>query len=147
MKTNFLAGFLILMIHCSVGTLQAQDNQAVKIPEKYLGSFTDDYGIEYTVSDSLFTLRPNDNYHIISWDAEHQFIIARNDAKNISKPGLYTRIDYMDFEGMEPFGWGFCLTSYDEKSAEGALKHKAADRVNPRKGCNGYPFSRMKRMD
>jgi hypothetical protein len=48
---------------------------------------------------------------------------------------------------MAPFLWGFCLTTYDAKTIEEAQTKAKADRANPRKGCNGYPFSRMKRTD
>ncbi|HTD94098.1 MAG TPA: hypothetical protein VK644_09810 [Chitinophagaceae bacterium] len=48
---------------------------------------------------------------------------------------------------MAPFEWGFCLTVYNAKSDSLATQATPADRNHPRKGCNGYPFSRMKRAE
>lgn len=117
------------------------------IPVMLKGKFTDDYGIRYMVTDTVWTQLPNVTYHIISWNLEEEYLLARNDANNPSEPGLYTRIDFMRFSNMEPFLWGFCLTTYDARSVEEAEKKAKADRANPKKGCNGYPFSRMKRVD
>jgi hypothetical protein len=117
------------------------------IPSHLLGHFMDDYGIRYTVTDSMWTQHPNAKYHIIKWNTKEQYLIARNDMKNPSEAGLFTRIDYMSFTNMEPFRWGFCLTKYNAASDSLAEAAAAADRQNPRKGCNNYPFSRMKRVE
>jgi hypothetical protein len=53
----------------------------------------------------------------------------------------------MDFSNMEPFRWGFCFTVYDANTDSLAEVTAHADRQNPKKGCNGFPFSRMKRTD
>lgn len=107
----------------------------------------DDYGIQFTITDSLWTQHPNVKYHIISWDTTAQYLLARNDMKNPSDTGLFTRIDYTPLLKMEPFNWGFCLTVYKAKTIEEARSAASADRLNPKKGCNGYPFSRMKRVE
>jgi hypothetical protein len=52
----------------------------------------------------------------------------------------------MRFSGMEPYTWGYCFTVYNAVDTMTALQKAAADRNNPKKGCNGYPFSRMKRI-
>ena len=117
------------------------------IPTLLKGKFMDDYGIQFTINDSVWTQHPNVNYHIISWDTTAQFILAKNDNNNPGDPGLFTRIDYMLLPGMEPFNWGFCLTVYKAKTIEEAQSAISADRLNPKKGCNGYPFSRMKRTE
>jgi len=117
------------------------------VPSMLYGNFMDDYGIRYQVTDTVWTQLPNVKYHIISWNIAGQYLLARNDDKNPSESGLYSRIDYMSFSNMAPFLWGFCLTTYNAKSIEEARTKAKADRENPRKGCNGYPFSRMKRVD
>ncbi len=86
-------------------------------------------------------------YHILKWNTKDQYIIARNDAANPSEAGLYTRIDYMYFADMKPWRWGFCLTVYNAKSTTLAETTAKADRQNPKKGCNGFPFSRMKKEE
>ena len=118
--------------------------ESTSIPQFIKGKFIDDYGIQYTISDSLWIQHPNAKYHIIRYSEKEQYLIARNDDKNSSDPGLYSRIDLMPFEGMEPWKWGFCLSVYNAKSDSAAENGYKADKSNPRKGCNGFPFSRMK---
>lgn len=117
------------------------------IPQNIKGNFKDDYDIAYTINDSVWIQHPNVKYHLISYDSKGKYFIAGNDAKNPSEAGLYTRIDITHFENMEPFRWGFCLTKYNAKTIEEAMAAASADRANPRKGCGGYPFSRMKRTE
>jgi len=117
------------------------------IPSLLLGNFTDDYGIRYTITDSLWIQYPDARYHILKWNLQEQYIIARNDDKNPDDKGLFTRIDYMPFENMGPYVWGFCLAVYNAKSDSIAESTGHADRRNPKKGCGGFPFSRMKRNE
>ncbi|MBC7873157.1 MAG: hypothetical protein H7Y01_04125 [Ferruginibacter sp.] len=114
------------------------------IPATFLGNFKDDYGISYTIDRQTWVQRPNIRYQLLKYDKEGQYFIARNDKSNPGEPGLYTRIDVTDFSNMEPWLWGFCLTEYKAKSFEEAAAKQSADRNNPKKGCGGYPFSRMK---
>jgi hypothetical protein len=138
---------LLCMLAAGTGTYAHSTRLTDTIPSMIKGNFTDDYGIRYTVNDSLWAQLPDVQYHIISFNATEQYFLLRNDEKNPGEPGLYTRIDYMSFSNMAPFLWGFCLTTYNAKTIEEAETKAKADRVNPRKGCNGYPFSRMKRTD
>lgn len=115
------------------------------IPILLSGNFTDDYDIQYSISDSVWVQFPNTKYHIIAVDSSAQYILAKNDANNPGDVGLYTRIDYMYFKNMKPYNWGFCLTVYNAKTLEEAKNKAASDRNNPMKGCNGFPFSRMKK--
>lgn len=118
------------------------------IPAILPASFSDDYGIQYSISDSLWLQHPSSRYSILRWNKEQQYIIAKNGAQNKSDAGLYTRIDYMKFTGMEPYTWGFCLSVYNAVSDSIAeFGPHTTDRTNPRKGCNGFPFSRMKKME
>src|SRR5260221_7118467 len=103
------------------------------IPSSVIGNFTDDYGIRYNITDSLWIQYPDARYHIIKWNLQEQYIIARNDDKNPEDKGLVTRIDYMLFKNMEPYGWGFCLTVYNAKSDSLAEVTGHADRQNPKK--------------
>jgi hypothetical protein len=115
------------------------------LPHHLKGDFMDDYGIRYSISDRVWMQHPNIKYHIIRCNTTEQYLIARNDHKNPSEAGLYTRIDYMSFTGMAPYLWGFCLTVYNAKTDSLAETTAQADRKNPKKGCNGFPFSRMKK--
>lgn len=78
------------------------------------------------------------------YNKQGNYLIAKNDAANPSDGNLFTRIDIMYFENMQPWQWGYCLTAYKAASIQDAINTAAADRANPMKGCNGYPFSRMK---
>ena len=124
----------------------AQDSKP-KVPKFTLGNFTDDYGITYAINDTLWVQNGYAKYHIIKWNSEQQYLVARNDSTNKTDPNKYTRIDYMTFTEMEPYKWGFCLTIYNAETDEIAEKTAYADRQNPKKGCNGYPFSRMKKIE
>lgn len=139
----------IILLGCSYRThaVDAITFPADTVPADLKGKFTDDYGIRYEISDSLWTQLPKIRYHILQWNVKDQFIIARNDAANPSDTGLYTRIDYMRFENMEPWRWGFCLTVYNARATTVAETTAPADRQNPGKGCNGFPFSRMKKEE
>lgn len=111
----------------------------------FVGDFTDDYGIKYTINDSVWLQYPNTKYQIIHWDKKQKCIIARNADSNPTDAGLYSRIDYMEFKNMQPFTWGFCYTIYNAESEISAWQTIAADSHNPKKGCNGFPYSRMKK--
>jgi hypothetical protein len=118
------------------------------IPVALPANFTDDYGIKYSISDTLWYQLPSAKYHIIRWNLKEQYVIAKNGLGNPSDGGLYTRIDYMQFKNMEPFLWGFCLSNFNAQSDSLAeFSPTKTDRLNPRKGCNGYPFSRMKKIE
>ena len=160
MKNLLVLFFLLSKQFCALG--QADDfsiidsirNEHSKkmivrdtIPSFIKGNFMDDYGIRYVINDTLWIQKPNIKYHIISCNVGEQYLLLRNDKKNPSEPGLFTRIDFMNFNNMAPFLWGFCLTTYDAKTIEEAKTKAIADKANPRKGCNGFPFSRMKRID
>ena len=116
------------------------------IPIFLKGTFEDDYGIRYTINDSLWIQHPNAKYHIINCDTTEQYLLVQNDTANKTDGGLFTRIDYMNFTKMEPFRWGFCLTIYNANTLEKAKATLLADRKNPKVGCSGFPFSRMKKL-
>ena len=106
----------------------------------------DDYGIRYSISDSIWRQHPGTLYHIDYWDSTGQFIIAQNDDSNPGDPGKWTRIDWTIFEDSEPYLWGFCITIYDAPSSIVAAAAIPALRDTPKTGCNGFPFSRMQRI-
>ena len=136
--------FLLLIVF---GFIANGQNTKTKAPSFVLGAFKDDYGISYSINDTLWIQNPNIKYHIIKWNSKKQYLVAKNDAKNITDGNKYTRIDFMIFNEMEPYLWGFCLTAYDAETDIIAEKNAYVDRQNPKKGCNGYPFSRMKKID
>lgn len=139
---------IVICFLCCYGFSASAKSITDTLPVALPAQFIDDYSVKYTISDTLWFQHPSAKYHIIRWNYQEQYLIVRNDENNSSEKGLYSRIDYMKFTGMEPFLWGFCLTTYDAPTAALAEKSdKKADRQNPRKGCNGFPFSRMKKME
>lgn len=124
--------------------LSAKAIAQTNAPSFVKGTFVDDYDIKYSINDTLWVQHPNIKYHIIKWNVAEQYVIAKNGSGHKEDENKYTRIDFMTFEDMEPWKWGFCLTAYKAKTNTEAEQTAAADRKNPRKGCNGYPFSRMK---
>ncbi|MES2064579.1 MAG: hypothetical protein V4456_21860 [Bacteroidota bacterium] len=142
-----LALFILFLSIIGAGDKKKVHRIDEKIPAMFKGNFVDDYGIRYMVNDTLFMQLPRTKYHIIKWDVKDQYMVARNDNQNPGEGGLYTRIDYMQFSNMEPWKWGFCLSVYDAKTDQIAETTAKADRQNPMKGCNGFPFSRMKRKE
>lgn len=138
---------IILLLGIFISCTTVNKTRVKAIPDWIKGRFRDDYGINYTINDTLFIMDGVAKYHIINWKENEQYLLARNDSTNKTDKGLYTRIDYTTFSGMAPFTWGYCFTVYNAKSTSAALQAAAADRANPKKGCNGYPFSRMKRLN
>lgn len=149
MSIIFRTTIAVLMIAalCKCSSIKkVQETSLNRIDTAFLGDFTDDYKIKYTITNTTFTQHPGVKYNLLFYNEKEQYFIARNDTANISDGGLYTRIDIMRFSNMEPWRWGFCLTAYKAPTYEVAVQTAAADRANPKKGCGGYPFSRMKRI-
>jgi hypothetical protein len=116
-------------------------------PAFVVGDFEDDYGNRFTITPDLWTLHDSARYHVESWHPADRFVVLRNDKANPSEPGLWTRIDWVELEGLAPWRWAFCMSVYDAPSADAAAASTAADPATPRTGCNGYPFSRMKPVE
>lgn len=147
LNTRFMK-YIFTLALISLGLSAAAKNSIDTLPVALPAQFIDDYGSQHTISKTLWIQQPSTRYHIIRWNLKEQYLVARNDENNPSEKGLYTRIDYMRFSGMEPYTWGYCLTTYNAPS-DSLAEHSQvkADRQNPRKGCNGFPFTRMKKKE
>ncbi|NNF34237.1 MAG: hypothetical protein HKN68_09015 [Saprospiraceae bacterium] len=113
--------------------------------ELIIGTWADDYEINYKIDDHLWKMGSEITFHVIEWNRNKNFIIVENDSNNAYNAGQYSRIDYIILDNMKPYEWAFCLTAYDKDTAIDARNTPAADGENPKSGCNGFPFSRMKR--
>jgi hypothetical protein len=147
-KIFFIGAILFTLCNQQAFSQSTDTTRHVKesLPAFLKGTFEDDYGIRYSINDTLWIQHPGAKYHIINWDTTAQYLLVQNDKANKTDGGLFTRIDYMNFSGMEPFRWGFCLTIYNANTLEKAKAILIADRKNPKIGCSGFPFSRMKRL-
>ena len=148
MQKIYIISLLLSIYQQQTFSQLSSTSQTVKksLPALLQGTFEDDYGIRYTINDTMWIQHPAAKYHIIDYDTTAQYLLVQNHKDNKTDGGLYTRIDYMSFTGMEPFRWGFCLTIYNAETLEKAKATLIADRKNPKAGCNGFPFSRMKRL-
>jgi len=109
-----------------------------------LGAFEDDYGNRYAVTGDAWVMNDGARYSVMRWDREGRYVILQNDAGNATGGGLWTRIDWAELDGMDPWVWAFCMSAYDAPTPEAATASLIADRRTLRTGCNGFPFSRMK---
>ncbi len=134
----------VLLTACAPSKQQEEHLGIVSTPE-VIGQFVDDYDNEFRVSAVLFEQLPQSRFHIVEWNEAERYFVARNDPKNPSDPGRWTRIDWMLLEGVSPYTWGFCMTAYRAASREEARATPPPNRATPRTGCNGFPFSRMRR--
>ena len=117
---------------------------AQEAPAEVLGEFEDDYGINYSISESEWRHGSTIRFEIQRWNADAQYLIARNHADNPGDAGLWTRIDWMELQGMPPYEWAFCMSAFKAATAGDAERTAIARRDTPRTGCNGHPFSRMR---
>ena len=143
---TFMQRALLLIVLCAGCTPRATvpHERATPLP-LLLGAFEDDYGIEYSISEQLWYQHPNAKYRIARWQTNAQYLIAQNDGANPSDAGLWTRIDWIALTDMLPYEWAFCMSAYAASTAEEAERTGLAQGDKPRTGCNGYPFSRMRR--
>jgi hypothetical protein len=144
-RTASRCALMWLVPALTASPVPAQSRAATLPPAELLGEFRDDYGNAFRITDSLFAHLPGIRYHVVEWNVAEQYLIARNDSLNPADAGLWTRIDWMSFTDMAPWTWGFCLTAYKATSAAAARATPPASRETPRTGCNGFPFSRMRR--
>ncbi|MES2304736.1 MAG: hypothetical protein V4558_04485 [Gemmatimonadota bacterium] len=111
-----------------------------------IGEFQDDYGSRFTITSAEWFQQPGNRFHVLRWNPASQYLIAQNDSSNRGEGGRFTRIDWMPLPGMPPYEWGFCLTAYDAPTAAAAEATAPPRRDIPKTGCNGFPFSRMRRV-
>ena len=116
-------------------------------PALLLGDFVDDYGIAHRIDTREWRQLPNARYRIVRWDIDGHYLIARNDDDNPADAGRWTRIDWLALPGMPPYEWAFCFSAYAAPTQADAERTAIARRDTPRIGCNGHPFSRMRRAE
>ena len=116
-------------------------------PVELLGAFRDDYGSSYRISVDTWTQLPRMTFHVVEWHMREQYLLAWNDSSNTGAPGKWTRIDWVLLPGMTPYEWGFCLSAYEAPTRAAADSSHAANRSAPKTGCNGFPFTRMRRPE
>lgn len=134
---------LLTLLHISCATRSKYGHKP--LPAFLIGEFEDDYGVHYQIDQQVFRLLPNDKFHIISVNKADGFLILQNDSLNTYAPSLFTRIDYQKLKNMEPYEWAFCFSSFEEVSVKDATSKVNTQTTDLMTGCNGFPFSRMKK--
>lgn len=117
---------------------------AADIPGFMQGTFIDDYDNRYTISMSEWQQHPALRYHVVHVEVGGAFLIARNDATNRTDPGRWTRIDWVQLNALPPYEWGFCYSAWQAPTRAVAETVSVARPEQPRTGCNGYPYTRMR---
>lgn len=134
-----------LLVGCGHGPSVEQTQPAPQVPQVLLGDFVDDYGSTHVVTEQLWVHDADARYHITQWNPEQHYLLARNDPGNPSDGNLWTRIDWILISDGGPYTWAFCLSAYDAPTA--AVAEAAhADPERPKRGCNGFPYTRMLRQ-
>ncbi len=148
-STRWRAAALLVLLPafgCARNTPPASASAAAP-PQWMLGAFQDDYQSRHTITPGSWTQERYATYHVVRWNAEGQYLIARNDAQNRDDAGKWTRIDWMRLDGMPPYEWAYCISIWNADTAEEAAAAPPAGRDTPRTGCGGHPFTRMQRTD
>ena len=131
-----------MRIHGTVAMLLLPLGLSAQAPRALLGTWADDYGSRHLVSDTAWAHEGANLYQIVRWDSAGQFAIGRNMSSH--EHGKFTRIDWVRLEGMPPWRWAFCLSTWNAPTADSAARVTTARRDTPRTGCSGFPFTRLK---
>jgi hypothetical protein len=115
-------------------------------PALLAGRFVDDYATPHRIDDTLWVHGESTRYRIREWHPEAEYLLAVNDSSNRRDGGLWARIDWTRLVDSTGWSWGFCIAAWDAPSRTAAESARASDRATPRTGCNGYPFTRMRRV-
>lgn len=134
----------VLLMAATATSALGQDSEG-GIPPWLLGDFADDYGIRYTIRTDAWIQRPDASYRIERWDVDARHLIARDPAGAADGGDLWLRVDWVRLGTGAEFTWAFCYAVYDAASLVEARDGPSSNRATPREGCNGYPFSRMRR--
>ena len=104
------------------------------------GIHLDSYGGDNKVTDKAWTVGTGDSaatFEITQYDNASGFAIAENGAENEYNPGLWSRFDYVEYEG----DWWVCTTAYAAASEQEAAETPASDATDPSSGGCGGTFA------
>lgn len=113
------------------------------VPSALLGAFTDDYGTSYRISPTEFA-EGRSRYRVVEWNTAGQFLLAQNADSNRTDGGRWSRFDWLLFTDQGAYRWGYCHSAWRAPSLDSARSTAVVQRAEPRRGCNGHPFTRMR---
>ncbi|MCB9676140.1 MAG: hypothetical protein H6737_13550 [Alphaproteobacteria bacterium] len=103
------------------------------------GAYTDDFGGLHDISQDTWVMDGVGVFHILTVDADADFLVAQNDAANDYNPDLYSRMDWLD-DGTDLW---FCQIAYDAATEADATAATGADRSDTTSGCGGFGWTRL----
>ncbi len=125
-------------------------------PAIVLGTFEDDYGALYEITDTTWT-HGSSRYRIEAWHPDERFLLLTSERDSAGSDPVreWLRIDWVLFdrtgetpEGPESWAWGYCMAVWTATSAAEARGVPTSDRDAPRVGCgDGFPFTRMQPIE
>ncbi len=102
------------------------------------GEYEDDWGGIHTITDAQWT--QYGVFEITQFSNDGGWIVARATATDAFNPCLWSRFDFVEFQG-ELY---FCQGTYDAESEADALSAPPADATDPTTtGCGSYSWSRL----
>lgn len=132
---------LVFLVGCAgVSDPPALSGPEGRPPAVLLGRFVDDYDEVRSISTTDWAPAEGRPLTIERWVPDQRFLIAHS-----GDDGPWTRIDWVMLDD-PTWRWGFCLTAWGQASADAAEEggDSVARAENPRVGCNGSPFTRMR---
>jgi hypothetical protein len=137
--------FLLLAAACAPAARAPADPMEDVASEVPVGSFEDDYGERAFFGAGSVVQLPYGRLHVERWNIPEGYFVAQNDSTNKYDPGTWARVDFIRLTGMPPWEWAYCLSAYNAPTADSAEATRIARPDTPRTGCNGHPFTRLKR--
>lgn len=101
---------------------------------KIIGTYTDEFGTDHDITNDTWTIGSS-TYHIENYDNARDFLVAQNDDGNSFNAGLWSRFDWVFYEG----SLYYCQQETDAESAGEAQTNTDADRTDPSAGGCGLP--------
>ncbi|RMG98097.1 MAG: hypothetical protein D6705_06695 [Deltaproteobacteria bacterium] len=108
------------------------------------GMYVDEWGTSHDIDESTWTMDFGGGtpavFHVLSYDNDADFLVARNDDANDYNPGLYSRFDWTYAMGAL---W-YCQTVFDAPTAQDAENAPPADATDPSTGgCGGFAWTNL----
>lgn len=112
-------------------------------PAVLLGDFVDDYDTRYRLTADRFR-EGRTTYRIVEWQPAAEYLLAQQTDSTGADLARWSRFDWVMLPDQGVYRWGYCHSAWRAPSLDSARRTLVVDRTNPRRGCNGHPFTRMR---
>jgi hypothetical protein len=113
-------------------------------PAEILGDFIDDYNTRYRITTDRF-LEGRTTYRIVEWQPTAKYLLAQHTDSTGANAARWSRFDWVLLPDQGMYRWGYCHSAWRAPSLDSARHTLVVNRDDPRRGCNGHPFTRMRR--